>query len=1169
MALIERQDVELRIAAQTSGSNDVGMLADQIEALARQGGEAAPQFAALAEELRGIEQQQGLIDTFTKLKTETGEAEQALAQAQQRAQALGREFAATENPSRKLTNEFNRARREVTQAREALQGNQLALQGVRGEMQQAGIGTRNLAQTQIQLRQAASDNAEEFLRVQQSVAGTGEGVTEYGRAAQEAGGEIGGLSQETSTLGERLNSVKGELLAAGAAITAVNVVLGNAASRSAEFGQSMAEVSTLLDDTSGLAELSDQVRALSREFGGDVNANAKALYDIISAGAADAAEATEILTAANKLAVGGVTDVKVAADGLTSILNAYGTQAGTASEVSDALFTAMRAGKTTIDQLSGSLGQVAPLAATAGVSLEELLAATSAITLGGVQTSTAVTQLRGAISNIIKPTADAQKLARELGLEFNVAALRSRGLAGFLQEVADKTGGSTDKMARLFGSVEALNAVLTLTGTQAEAFGDILENMGEKAGATEDAVGKMMDTPAARARRFEAAMNDVRLSLGDAVTAFSPLLEALTSTLNLFNNAPGPIKATVAGLGALAVAAPAVNLAVRNLSSAWGTLTASAVASAPATAAAGRAAAASGVAAASAVPGVNALAAAKSRLAVASRAVLAATGPVGLGLAALSGGAVYLASKFNDARVAALDAELAVEAAFEQPRDEVSPALEKVADTADRARFQLDSVQKQFVELSREGAGVAEVLAKIAAQADFSTVDGVAQLVSDMDLLRQSAYAAGEEVQTAIVDRLAKLSAQDLRDFGIQAEMAFGRAEISAEQLAGLLDARVVAAARQLGVEVNLAADGMSARFRDAAASLDTVVQSFNLLEAAGVDAGATLEQAVMGALKAAESPEELEHLAEVVRQLGENGQASELQVTRMLEVIGKKADEVTPGINSLSESLKVLGITSDAALRETAAKFEEAYQAVVRMGGSVREQQEAFRRYATAAVAANNGVVDSVLQAQAAQHGLRVEVDQSGRTIVSAMNAGRDAIDNTTRSVERLRQEVAATGSEIESTAERFQRWNEELDRSRGGGGGEGPASFSSPFQALYARAEQVGGLALRKEMEEMYQGMARGRLSSVGGVQSGARAVYQILGAMQQAVDEAQLAKEAEGSQFGSGPGRPSATPAAGGTYSVSIDLGGSRRTVNTASDADARQLIDMLQELERRAA
>lgn len=257
---------------------------------------------------------------------------------------------------------------------------------------------------------------------------------------------------------------------------------------------SMAEVSTLLSDTSGLDALTGAVERMSAAFGKAAPDQAKALYQVISAGARDSAEALETLDAANRLAIGGVTSVEIAADGLTSVLNAYGAAVGSAADVSDALFVAMRAGKTTVGELSGAIGKVAPLAAQAGVSLEEVLSATAALTKGGQDTSEAMRGLRQIIASVVKPSSEAEAMAAKLGVQFNAAALEAQGLSGFLQNLTTATGGSTEQMAQLFGGVEALVPVLALTGEGAGAFADTLDQMGDRAGATEEAFSRMADT---------------------------------------------------------------------------------------------------------------------------------------------------------------------------------------------------------------------------------------------------------------------------------------------------------------------------------------------------------------------------------------------------------------------------------------------------------------------------------------------------------------------------------------------------------------------------------------------------------------------------------------------------------------------------------------------------
>lgn len=316
-----------------------------------------------------------------------------------------------------------------------------------------------------------------------------------------------------SAIDSRVQDVTKSFAKWGLAVTGAVATLS--IKEATEFETKIAEVSTLLEDTSGLEATEQAVKDLAIQYGQFPDDQVESIYAIISAGAEDAATAVQTLEAANRLAIGGVTAVATAADGLTSILNAYGEEAGTVVDVSDAMFVAMQAGKTTIGELSNSIGNVAPIAAEAGVELDELLGATAALTKGGVTTNVAMTGLRQVIASVLKPTAEAQKEAKKLGLEFDSTALESKGLQSFLEDLTEKTGGNKDSLTQLFGSVEALGPIFALTGSQAESFSDIMERMEDKTGATETAFGKMDETGGQALRRLTAIGNVAAITLGD------------------------------------------------------------------------------------------------------------------------------------------------------------------------------------------------------------------------------------------------------------------------------------------------------------------------------------------------------------------------------------------------------------------------------------------------------------------------------------------------------------------------------------------------------------------------------------------------------------------------------------------------------------------------------
>jgi len=327
-----------------------------------------------------------------------------------------------------------------------------------------------------------------------------------------------------------------------------------------QFQTAMAEVSTLVDTaTFDLDRMRKSILAASSAFGSDATQQAKATYQIISAGASTAADATNLLTAANKLAIGGVTDVATAADGLTSVLNAYGFASERATEVSDAMFISMRAGKTTVGELSAEIGKVAPFAAQAGVSIDELLASVAALTKGGVQTNVAMTGLRAILAAITKPTSEAIDMAEQLGLQFDSNALSAKGLGVFLQEVAEKTGGATDKISQLFGGVEALVPVLAFAGQAGKDLSKIMQDMNVKAGATDTAFEKMsatIDTQLGRVLQgLKNKFLELALPLGNALV---PALTMVADNLDHLIIAGTSLATLFAGKLALSLASAAI-----------------------------------------------------------------------------------------------------------------------------------------------------------------------------------------------------------------------------------------------------------------------------------------------------------------------------------------------------------------------------------------------------------------------------------------------------------------------------------------------------------------------------------------------------------------------------------------------------------------------------------
>jgi len=309
---------------------------------------------------------------------------------------------------------------------------------------------------------------------------------------------------------------------------------------SAEFKQfqgGLTEVYTLLPGISGAAM--NEMKADVLDFGVSVGRTSDetipALYQAISAGVPKE-NAFEFLKIASDAARGGVTDLETSVNGITSVVNAYGADVIDAAQASDLMFTAVKGGKTTFDELSKSLFNVIPTASSTGVEFGNITAAISAMTAAGVPTSVATTQLRQLLVELSKEgSKTAETFERVAGQSFREFIASGGNLQSALQMLegeAAKTGGS---ISDFFGSTEAGSAALLLTGQGTAKFTTELNNATTAAGSTADAAKTMGDTAVASDAKIAALTEQFKIFVGEAlqpaVTAFNDFkvvaLEAL------------------------------------------------------------------------------------------------------------------------------------------------------------------------------------------------------------------------------------------------------------------------------------------------------------------------------------------------------------------------------------------------------------------------------------------------------------------------------------------------------------------------------------------------------------------------------------------------------------------------------------------------------------------
>lgn len=318
------------------------------------------------------------------------------------------------------------------------------------------------------------------------------GKDDTSRTIKSIEGGIDDLAGKIGTATQPLADLTKGVLAVDAALAALVVGgMAYAIKTAGEFSGQFGEITTLIADTGEpIDRFKQNIIDYSTESVKSIDQINQAVYSAISAGV-DYKDSLGFVSEAEKLSVAGRADLGETTKALISVVNAYGASADQAGKYSDIMFTTVRLGQTTIEELSSSLSKVTGIAANTGVPFETLSAAIAALTVAGAPTSEAITGIKAALTNIINPTKEAQEMADSLGLQFNATALKTKGFEGVLNDVYKATGGSTEQMAKLFGSTEALNAVFVLSADKTGKFKDALSEMSNAAGSTQIAYDKV------------------------------------------------------------------------------------------------------------------------------------------------------------------------------------------------------------------------------------------------------------------------------------------------------------------------------------------------------------------------------------------------------------------------------------------------------------------------------------------------------------------------------------------------------------------------------------------------------------------------------------------------------------------------------------------------------
>ncbi len=444
---------------------------------------------------------------------------------------------------------------------------------------------REIQATEINLKrmqeQAAKNNSE-LKAATSSINSATISTGAFSKAKEKLNSIFDKTKEKIVTLNEKVKTYAANLDRKMTLVSGTIVGAGGIAYKAFEnFDKGMREVFTLLGEdvpTEFTDSLSQRVKEFSKEFRVVPEEVVPALYQALSA-SVPTDNVFDFLTTAVKLQKGGVTDLTTAVDLLSSVVNAYGAENLNAEKAADILFTTVKAGKTTISELAGSIGKIAPIANMVGVPLEDISAALAGITSQGSSTSEATTQLVAALKAFASPTDEMAKALEKVAsamvkegkisgelvdkykkqvkvletlkkkkaalntetkegkkqaAEFTKAIdkqkaevyraikglgsliLESEGVAGAFELVKNQAEGNSDTLTKMLGSVEGLGAVSKLTSeTGLTQFKNTLDSMKNSVGAADEAYNKMTSGVSTHTEDIQTKLSNLKIEIGE------------------------------------------------------------------------------------------------------------------------------------------------------------------------------------------------------------------------------------------------------------------------------------------------------------------------------------------------------------------------------------------------------------------------------------------------------------------------------------------------------------------------------------------------------------------------------------------------------------------------------------------------------------------------------
>lgn len=262
-----------------------------------------------------------------------------------------------------------------------------------------------------------------------------------------------------------------------------------------DFSIRIAEIETIQGKAAlSTSQWSEEVTKLADSFGKTQLDVAEGVYETLSNQIAKGTNAIEFMNKALNFSLATVSSAKDSINLLSSAINSFGLSVNDTDKISSVFFKTIELGRVRASEMSNSFGQMGFFAKSAGVSLEEISAAITTLTINGIKFHEAQTLINNVLLKLVKPSKEMSDLFQEWGFTSGQAAIAALGFHGVLQKIGEEVERDSARTAQLFNEMRALKGIFGLTGDNFTTYKANLEGLTNATEGYKSAVDKVANS---------------------------------------------------------------------------------------------------------------------------------------------------------------------------------------------------------------------------------------------------------------------------------------------------------------------------------------------------------------------------------------------------------------------------------------------------------------------------------------------------------------------------------------------------------------------------------------------------------------------------------------------------------------------------------------------------